>query len=156
NILVPRQLVTAVSANCTAVNSACRPFDGTLRSQYANQNRSGTASEHNLRQRNARRVLLDDAFDASVTLTRWFTAVYRVREAYNGERGNESCEHYRSPYRSYCNSRRFGRWIHHFCDFTGVVDPIQSELRWPSGSLAVRQRFGDRVYYSPSGKRLFI
>ncbi|EGI65092.1 hypothetical protein G5I_06554 [Acromyrmex echinatior] len=32
----------------------------------------------------------------------------RSREACNGERGNESCEHYRSPYPSYRNSRRFG------------------------------------------------
>ncbi|KYQ54998.1 hypothetical protein ALC60_06126 [Trachymyrmex zeteki] len=39
------------------------------------------------------------------------------------------------------------KWIHHFCDFTGVADPIQSELRWPSGLLAVRQRFGDRFYF---------
>jgi len=59
NVLIPCRLVTATSANCTAVNSAMlagHSMHGTLRSPYANQNRSGTASERNLRQRNARPI----------------------------------------------------------------------------------------------------
>lgn len=40
-----------------AANSACRPFDGTLRSPYANQNRSGTASERNLRRETLGRAI---------------------------------------------------------------------------------------------------
>ncbi|EGI65096.1 hypothetical protein G5I_06558 [Acromyrmex echinatior] len=49
NVSIPCRLVTATSANCTAVNSAMlagHSMHGTLRSPYANQNRSGTASEH--------------------------------------------------------------------------------------------------------------
>jgi len=50
------RLVTALSANCTAANGTGRLFDGTLRSPYANQNRTGTASERNLRRHSAGRA----------------------------------------------------------------------------------------------------
>ncbi|KYN45356.1 hypothetical protein ALC56_00202, partial [Trachymyrmex septentrionalis] len=137
-------------------------------------------------------VLLDDVLDASLALTRWFTAVYRClpgdairlivtricgrkrrrkeirrlnlmpdtkglkgqrpREAYNGGRGNESCEHYRSPYPSYSNSRRFGHRVRfgssRACPYS-VASRLEIVGRRGCLRVSNRKRKGrDGVYFS--------
>ncbi|EGI65091.1 hypothetical protein G5I_06553 [Acromyrmex echinatior] len=77
----------------------------------------------------------------------WYGRLWEMENEKEEEKGKRTAEY------------NGGRWIHHFCDFIGVADSIQSELRalrnlvdhqttyspfrWHSGSLAIRQQFGD-------------